>query len=66
MNITFIEDTFTANIDYRNYLYALCECTQVGQALQVDRPDQPGWVRFNCPRCGKELGIYAAGIDLTK
>lgn len=57
MNITFIEDTIKEGIDYDNYIYAICECTQVGQALRVERPDQTGYIRFNCPRCGKELGL---------
>lgn len=45
------------------YGYAICECTLWGEAIQVPRESTSGLISFNCPRCGKQLGLYLTGKD---
>lgn len=48
------------NLDEYNYAHLICECTLADEAIRVPRPiDKTGWVYCTCPRCGKELGIFA-------
>ena len=45
------------------YGYAICECTRWDEAIQVPRESTNTSVAFNCPRCGKRLGLWVRGKD---
>lgn len=47
------------NIDEKRYAYAVCECVVLGvEAIELDRTEERGIAIFNCPRCGKQLGLW--------
>lgn len=49
-------------MDETNYGYAICECAMIPyEAVRVDRPEYSGYVYFDCPRCGKSLGLFLSG-----
>ncbi len=50
-----------ADADYINNSYALCECIQPCYGIEIPRKDYTEFVKFNCPRCGKKLGIVVRG-----
>lgn len=47
--------------DKVNNEYAVCECTSLAEGIEVPRKDYDDFVRFNCPRCGKKLGLFVRG-----
>ena len=49
------------NFDFEHYGYAICECTLWGEGIQIPRKEYNDFVSFNCPRCGKKLGLYVRG-----
>lgn len=51
-------NTFEEGIDETKYAYALCECTLIGEAIRIERPDTARFIHLNCPECRKELGIF--------
>lgn len=52
---------YPINFDEKNYGYALCECCGMGDGIEVPRPEESSLICFNCPNCGKKLGIYLIG-----
>jgi len=50
-------------MDEKNYVYVMCECTLFHEGLKIPRPKYSTYIRFNCPCCGKEVGIIARGLD---
>lgn len=52
-----IVNIFEDGIDYRKYTYAVCGCMPVHYAIKIARKNIGYYYRFNCPKCGKELGI---------
>lgn len=52
-------------IDENKYAYAICECITIGidYGIQIPRKKYNDFVKFKCPRCGKELGMYVRGTD---
>jgi predicted RNA-binding Zn-ribbon protein involved in translation (DUF1610 family) len=49
------------NADEKNYGYAVCKCTFMNEGIEVPRPEHTKYIRFNCPRCGENLGIMLRG-----
>ena len=45
----------------KDYVYALCDCLLADEAIEVPRPDYSGFITFKCPRCGRNIGIFAKG-----
>lgn len=56
-----IEIVKSENFDFEHYGYAICECTLLGEGIQIPRKEYNDFVSFNCPRCGKSLGLYVKG-----
>lgn len=56
-----IEIVKSENFDFEHYEYAICECTLWGEGIQIPRKEYNDFVGFNCPRCGKSLGMYVRG-----
>lgn len=50
------------NFDFENNDYAICECTLWDEGIQVPRKKHNDFVSFNCPRCGKRLGLCVRGF----
>lgn len=50
-----------ADADYINNTYAICECTGIHEGIEIPRKDYTEFVSFNCPRCGKKLGMVVLG-----
>lgn len=44
-----------------DYGYAVCECHSTLEGIQVPRPESTCTVSFECPRCGKKLGLFMIG-----
>lgn len=65
MNIEIV-NTFKDGIDEINYGYAVCECTPIGEAVRIDRPNETKFIPFYCPRCSKSLGIFLEGRNEIK
>ena len=53
-----IEIVTNNNFDFDNYEYAICECTSWNEGIQFPRKEDDYFASFNCPRCGKELGLF--------
>ena len=53
-----IEIVTNNNFDFDNYEYAICECTSWDEGIQVPRKKDNYFASFNCPRCGRELGLF--------
>ena len=51
----------TPPYDYVNYEYALCECTNGLDAIQVPRKKENYMACFACPRCKTRLGVWVRG-----
>lgn len=49
--------------DFKNNGYAICECTSWDEGIQVPRGKYSDFISFNCPRCGKILGLYVRGYN---
>ena len=47
--------------DEDNFVYAICECTLATEGIEVPRKDNTEFINFNCPRCGRRLGIMVRG-----
>ena len=56
LNPTFV-DLSKEPVDYKKYSYAVCECTICGEAIRINRPFDDGYFSFQCPKCGKFLGL---------
>ena len=58
-----IVNTFESGIDHKHYVYAVCECMPLPFAVRVPISEETrrGFVRFRCPKCEKELGVYYRG-----
>lgn len=53
-----------AEADEVNNVYAVCECTLSTEGIEIPRSIIPyvlSFFQFDCPRCGKALGIVAKG-----
>ena len=53
-----IEIVTNNNFDFDNYEYAICECTSWDEGIQVPRKEDNYFASFDCPRCGRELGLF--------
>ena len=51
------------NFDFENNGYAICECTLWNEGIQIPRKENDDFVRFNCPRCGKSIGLFVKGYN---
>lgn len=49
--------------DEDNYAYAICKCTLAHEGIEVPRKDETEFITFNCPRCGRRVGIMAKGKE---
>lgn len=58
-----IVNTFESGIDYKHYVYAVCECMPAPFCVRVPISERTrsGFVKFRCPKCGKELGVWYRG-----
>ncbi len=61
IKVEFVENTIEEGMDEINYVYAVCKCLVIPQALRIRRPDYNRNITFNCPRCSKTLGVWARG-----
>lgn len=47
-----------------DHIYVFCECSKsINFVIQIDRPEDSQYISFECPDCGKKLGIFAKGIN---
>lgn len=51
----------SADADYKNNVYATCECLDAQHGIEIPREEETKNVLFKCPKCGKSLGIMARG-----
>lgn len=47
--------------DEINNAYGVCECTRFYEGIEIPREEYNTFVRFKCPRCGKDLGVFVRG-----
>lgn len=47
--------------DEENFVYAICDCLTPYDGIEIERPVNNMYISFTCPRCGRNLGIYAVG-----
>lgn len=55
------------DVDEDKYAYAVCECLVFGYdyGIQIPRKKNSAFVKFSCPRCGKNLGMFVRGTKDT-
>ena len=60
-----IVNTLESGIDQTHYAYALCECLPIPFSVRVPISEgvRRGFVRFRCPKCERELGVWYRGGD---
>ena len=56
-----IRVVLAADADYINYSYAVCECIGSVYGIEIPKKDHTDFVEFNCPSCGKKLGMVVRG-----
>ena len=49
--------------DESKYTYGICECLKAGECIEIPRRDYSYFLGFQCPKCGRKLGIYVMGTD---
>lgn len=52
-----------ADADYKNNVYAVCECLDAQHGIEIPREEETKFVFFKCPKCGKSLCIMVRGKD---
>lgn len=52
------------DMDEEKHAYAICECTSFDEVIEIDKDDEVVHV-FNCPRCGKKLGLRTSFAQKT-
>ena len=62
-NVPEIVNTLESGIDQTHYVYAVCECMPIPFVVRVPISEEThrGFVRFRCPKCKKELGVWYRG-----
>jgi predicted RNA-binding Zn-ribbon protein involved in translation (DUF1610 family) len=64
MKIVNYKELYERNLlNEKNFIYAICECTLMGEGIELPRPEKTTYIKFKCPRCGKDLGIIAQGKE---
>lgn len=64
---TITTDIISAEIvDYKDAdenknVYATCSCLFANEAIEIPRPLHTKTITFNCPKCGRALGVVALG-----
>lgn len=56
-----IVNTIRDGIDNDNYIYLLCDCIVIPEAIKYPRPEYSAYIRTICPRCGEQIGMIILG-----